>query len=236
MEKTIRDIQLKLLKSFAKEARTFALSGGTALELFYLKHRFSRDLDFFSPKYDLKEINRLVQTFGEAINGPVSLENEFFAPNHAKVRFYTVKPKGTSSALKIDFVEDVFFDKPAIKKFNGIPVYDARNIYFQKIITLTGSRPAKDETGREITTGRREARDAFDIYYLSRKIKALHVFMKTLDRQYQRGIIQWYRSYSRHDIKLGVLDLDIYDKNFSVSEMIRHIDAEIKKFMAEVME
>jgi len=236
MEQIIRDAQLKLLEVFAKTTKTFALAGGTALELFYLKHRFSRDLDFFSPRYDLKEIDSLISKFGEAVDEPIKFEDEFISSSRAKVRFYSVKIKGSAGPMKIDFVEDVFFDRPTIRRFNNIPVYDVADIYFQKIITLTGANLIKDETGREITTGRREVRDIFDTYCLSKKIEALHKYLKRLDRRYQRGIVQWYRSYSRQDVKTGVFDLDIYDKKFDTLEMITYLDNEIKKFMHEVLE
>lgn len=65
MDKIIRNAQLKLLKILSGNPRTFALSGGTALELFYLKHRFSRDLGFFSPRYNTKEIETLILKFNE---------------------------------------------------------------------------------------------------------------------------------------------------------------------------
>jgi predicted nucleotidyltransferase component of viral defense system len=55
MDQRLRETQLKCLKAFSQTAKTFALTGGTALELYYLNHRFSADLDFFSPAYDLKE-------------------------------------------------------------------------------------------------------------------------------------------------------------------------------------
>ena len=93
----------------------------------------------------------------------------------------------------------------------------------------------KDEMGREAATGRSEARDVFDVYYLSKKIEPLHKFIKKIDHQYQRGIVQWHRSYSRQEIKFGLHDLDVYDKKFDVSEMIRYLDNEIKKFIHEVM-
>ena len=233
MEQVIRDAQIKLLKSFAGTAGTFALSGGTALELFYLKHRFSRDLDFFSPEYQVEEINTLAQKFSNTLNAPVKLESELFASNKARVRFYVVEIKGAEAPLKIDFIEDVFFKGPTITKFDGVPVYSAKNIYFQKIITLIGSFLIKDEIGREIPAGRKEVRDVVDMYYLSKKIEPLHKFLNTLDRQYQRGIIQWYRSYSRQDVKLGVFDLALYDRNFDVSELIHYLDSEIKEFMGK---
>jgi predicted nucleotidyltransferase component of viral defense system len=236
MDTIIREAQLKLLRTFAKESKTFALAGGTALELFYLRHRFSRDLDFFSPKYDLKEIDSMISKFEKTIEEPIKLENEFFTPDRAKVRFYVAKIKGTKTPVKIDFVEDVFFHKPTIKRFGGIPVYDVEEIYFQKIMALVGTRLVLDEVGREISTGRRAIRDVVDIYYLSKEVEALHKFMKKLSHQYQRGIIHWYRTYSRQETKLGVLDLEIYDKNFDVSGMIRYLDEEIEKFMHEVIE
>ncbi len=235
MDKYLRDVQLKLLETFGETTKTFALAGGTALELFYLKHRFSRDLDFFSPGYNVKEIGNIIDKFGKTIGAPVKYENEFVSLSHAKVRFYSVKPKGINDPLKIDFVEDVLFDKPTIRRFNNIPVYDVKNIYFQKIVTLTGANLSKDETGREVTTGRKEARDIYDLYCLSKKIKPLHKYLKNLDSKYQRGIIHWYRSYSRQEAKIGMLDLDIYDSEFDVSEMIGYLDCEIKKFMAEAI-
>ncbi len=234
MDKIIRDAQLKLLRKFSGTSKTFALSGGTALELYYLKHRFSRDLDFFSPTYNLKEINNLISKFNEVVGVTIKLENQFIAPDRARVRFYAVEIKGTAFPLKIDFIEDVFFDRPNIKKFNKIPVYDVNNIYFQKIIALVGTNLVRDRTGREVTTGRGEARDVIDIYYLSKKVCPLHKFMKNLVREHQRGIVHWYRSYSRQEVKLAVFDLDIYDKYFDVAKMIAYLDKEIREFISEV--
>lgn len=231
MDKIIRNAQLKLLKAFPNASKTFALAGGTALELFYLKHRFSKDLDFFSPTYNIKEMEVIVSKFNKTIGRQFKLENELLTPEKAKIRFYTVNLKGTSIPLKVDFVEDVFFDKPVIKRFNGIPVYSINHIYLQKILTLIGTHLATDITGRTLTTGRKEIRDVVDTYYLSKEICPLHIFMENLSNKYQRGLVYWYRSYSRQEVKLGALDLDIYDKNFDVSKMIIHIDSEIKKFI-----
>src|SRR3989338_3976413 len=211
MEKLIRDAQLKLLGAFAGAGGSFALAGGTALELYYLQHRFSRDLHFFSPEYKNEEIKAIVKLFSAVLGSPVKLESELNASNKASVRFYTVKIRGAPAPLKIDFIEDVFFKRPTITKFGGVPVYSAKNIYFQKIMTLIGSFLITDAIGREIPAGRKEVRDIVDIYYLSKKIEPLHKFLKTLGRQYQRGVIQWYRGYSRQDVKLGMLDLNLYD-------------------------
>lgn len=49
--------QLKILSFIGQEsllAKSFYLSGGTALAGFYLQHRYSEDLDFFNVNVNLK--------------------------------------------------------------------------------------------------------------------------------------------------------------------------------------
>lgn len=235
MNAKIREAQKEALKLFAKKAKNFALSGGTALELYYLHHRFSADLDFFSPRYDITEIEEVVSEFKKYSNCRIKLESEFTSGNRAKIRFYTLPIKDSNRPLKIDFVEDVLFKDPTVIKIKGIPVYSVGNIYLQKIIAITGTQPGEDEIGRQVTQGRREARDAFDIYTLSKKIEPLHIFLKGSSAQIQRGMAHWYRTFSRHDLKLALLDLDIYDKKFSARDMVIHLEEEIMKFIKEVL-
>lgn len=232
----IKGAQKELLKAFSKNAKSFALTGGTALELYYLHHRFSVDLDFFSPKYDKEEIESIILGLKKYYGIKIKLENEFIAPSHAKVRFYSAYFKRLERPVKIDFVEDVLFEEPDIKEIRGVRVYSAENIYLQKITTITGTKIQEDDVGRQFMQGRREARDAFDIYMLSKKIRPLHVYLKSLPNQIQRGMIDWYQTFSRHDIKMGLLELDIYDKKFDARKMIIYLEGEIKKFMKEVVE
>lgn len=236
METGIRNIQKKILKILSRHSKTFALSGGTALELYYLHHRFSKDLDLFSPQYGIGEIDNLVSRFERETGGKVILENELTAAGYAKVRFYSMAAKGTRIPLKIDFVEDVIFTKPKIRRFEGVRVYDVEHIYIQKVAAVTGLRLRRDDIGREITMGRRAARDVFDIYTLSSKVAPLHEFLCKLPREQQRGVIQWYRSFSRQELKTELLDLEIYDKKFDCSRMLRYLDSEIREFINRVIE
>ena len=103
-------------------------------------------------------------------------------------------------------------------------------------MAITGSRLGEDGLGREAIQGRKEARDIFDIYMLSKKIKPLHIFLKEVPQQQQRGMVHWYRTFSRQDLKLALLDLDIYDKKFNSREMIIYLENEIKKFAKGVIE
>lgn len=236
MNLKIREAQKCVLSFFSKETRAFALAGGTALELYYLHHRFSADLDFFSPEYNLSEIDTLVSVFEKYVHKKIHLESEFIAGGKAKVRFYTIPVKGSERPLKIDFVEDVLFDEPAIKEIEGVRVYSAENIYFQKIVAVGGTQSEIDEVGRRIMGGRKEARDIFDVYMLSKNIQPLHLFLHSVPTPLQKGIVHWYRTFSRQELKLALLDMAIYDAQFNSAEMIIYLENEIKQFMREVME
>jgi len=235
MDTKIRDAQKHILDVFSGEARHFALAGGTALELYYLHHRFSADLDFFSPKFDAREIEKLISAFEKQMNKKIHLESELTAGGKARVRFYTLPVRGSGRPLKIDFVEDVFFARPVIRKIEGVRVYSAENIYFQKIAAISGTQTEIDEVGRQIMEGRKETRDVFDVYMLSKKIEPLHIFLKNVPAQLQKGIVHWYRTFSRQDIKLALIDLDIYEPNFNSKEMIVYLENEIKQFIREVI-
>jgi predicted nucleotidyltransferase component of viral defense system len=235
MDTKIRDTQKDILDVFSGEARHFALAGGTALELYYLHHRFSADLDFFSPKYDVTEIKNLISAFEKQVNKKFRLESELTAGGKARVRFYTLPVKGSGRPLKIDFVEDVLFKRPVIRKIEGVRVYSVENIYLQKIAAISGTKTEIDEVGRQIIEGRKEPRDVFDVYMLSKKIQPLHIFLKNVPSQLQKGIIHWYRTFSRQDLKLALIDLDIYEPNFNSEEMIVYLENEIKQFIKKVI-
>lgn len=236
MDIKIKEAQKRILSLCAKEAKGFALAGGTALEIYYLHHRFSWDLDFFSPLYNLSEIEHLVSVFEKATHKKVTLESELRMSGKAKVRFYSMPVKGASRPLKIYFVEDVFFPKPTIQKNEGVRVYSVENIYLQKIMAMSGTRPQTDEVGRPLHQGRNEARDAFDVYMLSKRIQPLHKFLHKVSTDAQKGIVLWYRTFSRQDLKLTLLDLEIYDQQFNSRELIHHMENEIKLFTKEMLD
>lgn len=236
MDSAVRAAQEKVLRLFSKTACDFALAGGTALELFYLGHRFSWDLDFFSPTYRLSEIERLVAVFERGCRRDIRLKSELEVGGKARVRFYTMAVKESRRPLKMDFVEDVLFEKPVIRRRKGVRVYSAENIYLQKISAISGTRPVLDEIGREVSEGRGEARDVFDLYHLSKRIQPLHRFLPKAPLPWQKGIVHWYRTFSRQQLKLALMDLDIYDPKFDSREMIWHLEAEMKQFIQEMIE
>lgn len=235
MDKELRKLQLDVLSAAAVNLSSFALSGGTALELFYLNHRFSRDLDFFSPKYNQKEIEIILNSISKNLNVNINLENKLSVSSNAKVQFYTLNKKESSNILKIDFIEDINFEKPDYSIFNNVPVYKVDLIYLQKIFAIIGNAPVLDATGQNIPAGRNEVRDIIDLYYLSKKIKPLHLFINTLTKQQQRALFKWYQTFSRHDFKLQFLDYEIYDKNIDSRTIILYLENEIKTYTKDLI-
>jgi len=227
----MREMQLKLLKIFSRCPKSFALAGGTALELYYLKHRFSKDLDFFSVVYEKKEIKTILESFEKETGIKIKPENTVKEPGKAMMEVYKMPVEGTGYDLKIDFIEEVIIEKPVIRKFETVPVYDISDIYRQKITAITGVRLEKDYLGAFNVTGRGAARDAVDIYYISKKLKPLHSFLKMIPIEQQKGMARWINTISRMDFKLEMLDLDIYDKNLDSGEVIAELEKEIQMFV-----
>ncbi len=230
MNAQIREVQKVILKAFSGVKTRFALAGGTALELYYLNHRFSSDLDFFSRKFNRTEIGKLISAFEKQVGRRIRLESELMQEGRASIQFYTLPVKGTDRVLKIDFVEDVFLKKPRIRKFKGVSVYSAEDIYFLKMIAVAGHRPVINEMGRWMMEGRHEARDVFDLFMLSREVKPLHLFLQNIPSPWQRGMIHWYRTFSRQAFQLAFLDMDIYDRKIDFRQVILHLENEIKLF------
>jgi hypothetical protein len=49
-------------------------------------------------------------------------------------------------------------------------------------------------------------------------------------------MVHWYRTFSRQDLKLALIDLDIYDTKFSSAGMEIYLENEMKQFVKEVIE
>jgi len=236
MDSKLREAQKLVLKAFSRETGDFALAGGTALELYYLHHRFSSDLDFFSRKYLIPEIAALTEAFEKHLDQKIHLESEFVSGNKAAVRFYTVPVKGSNRPLKIDFVEDVVCVQPVIRKIDGVRVYSAKDLYLHKIAAISGTQVITDDLGRQVSEGRQEARDVFDVYMLSKKIQPLHIFLRSLSPRLQKGIVHWYRTFSRQELKLALMELDIYDTEFNARELVIYLENEVKQLALEAIE
>lgn len=140
-------LQDKFLSWWLSLGLPFYLTGGTALGRFYLNHRFSDDLDFFTnanTQYTsyIAELNRKIKGQFE-----VNIQQSLFADDFT--RFFIIED---NHFLKIELVNDIeyYAGKPAAYKYGFIDT--PLNILSNKLSALVG---------------RDEPKDIFDIIHLS---------------------------------------------------------------------
>lgn len=117
---------------------TFYLTGGTALAEFYLKHRYSEDLDFFSEKeFDLLQID----IFFKTIRDNLSIYKIDFQQSFNRNIFFLHFDK---EVLKIEFT---FFPFPRIETGNkkqGIEVDSLIDLAVNKLFSIYQRTQARD--------------------------------------------------------------------------------------------
>lgn len=119
---------------FAEEAfaRAFYLTGGTALAAFYLHHRYSDDLDFFTNE----EHVAFLWPWLQAIQATLGFSVESRTP-----RFIRIRCRDT---LRVDFVQDVPFRVGVPTRDGAWQVDSLENITLNKLTTIQGRLDVKD--------------------------------------------------------------------------------------------
>lgn len=135
--KVLTELQEKVLdiffsKLFLKEH--FYLTGGTALSAFYLEHRISDDLDFFTHSVDIEEAAIL---FEDAL----SEAGQEYVKERSSPTFRRYKVK---NELQVDIVRDVDFRIGAPQLKGGFMVDCLRNIALNKVLAIYGRLDPKD--------------------------------------------------------------------------------------------
>jgi hypothetical protein len=223
-EKYIKEI-LNLLSG---KVNNFYLVGGTALSLFYLRHRYSFDIDFFTNDFDFKKIEGILNCLKERFY--LKILQRFEKEGMAKILLCEIKYKGKK--IKIDFVEDFFKFINPVNIINGIPVASLEDIYLRKIYSICGFWKKDDITGkREIIGGREEGKNIFDLYFLSSTFTPLSEFVyKYCDRVIIENLVIWFRKYDRFKIKSEISDLKTEHK-IDYYKIERHFKEEIDKII-----
>lgn len=131
--------------------QNFYFSGGTALAEFYLKHRFSKDLDFFTPKdFRFEEIHKRLAPKLKKL-GIDSFEHRIQAG--AKL-FFLRRPK--QEVVTLDFNYFPFKKLKKGKKFQRFEVDSLFDLAVNKLDTIL-TRP--------------HARDFIDFYFIFKEKK-----------------------------------------------------------------
>ncbi len=220
----VRDRVLKLLSG---KLAGFYLAGGTVLSLFYFHHRESYDLDFFAGEFSRETANSIMKLISGQTGYKSELIGEEGRSGFAAMMVYALRID-KENALKIDFVQDFYPLREPLKKVDGIKVLSIPDIYLRKIIAVSGNILAVSESGQRVFVGgRQEAKDFFDLYFLSKTFMPLSKFVAMYCPDSQKeSIVVWYRSYNRMAIKSGLGDI-ITDKAVSYQEMERYFKQEV---------
>lgn len=146
-------LQRRTLSSFFHKGlgeRGFYLTGGTALAEYYLHHRYSDDLDFFTRKQgsleqDFQQILDLIPSLG------LSLTSK--NPKSAEHLVLFVKADDGQDNLKIEFARDVpaQMAPPIVRE--GIVADSFEDIATNKICAILGRQPS-------------EPKDLYDLYFI----------------------------------------------------------------------
>lgn len=114
--------------------RHFYLTGGTALAAFYLHHRYSDDLDFFSHEVELGAIPNLMKALSKHLGKPVKAVQT----SPAFMRYLV------ADELQVDVVGDVAFRVGGPELVGNFMVDSLKNIAVNKVCCLLGRLDAKD--------------------------------------------------------------------------------------------
>lgn len=148
-------LQKKFISSFSKNSafrERFYLTGGTALAAYYLNHRYSEDLDFFS----YAEIDILaLDVFLKALKAALKVKKMDFQQSFNRNIFFLHTNK---EILKVEFTYFPFelIEKP-IKK-DGIYIDSLVDIATNKVFTISQNP---------------RARDFIDLYFILKKYENL---------------------------------------------------------------
>jgi hypothetical protein len=232
MGNNIKIIQKKILHALKGKIDDFYLAGGTALSLFYLHHRESEDLDFFTQEFDAARVMEIINFLKRDMKKKIDLVSENLSAKTADIMIYNLE-FAENSFLKIDFVQDVLRLINQPQAIEGIKILSKEDIYLRKIYAVSGTRIGADRIGRnEFAGGRQEAKDLFDLYFLSKEVLRLADFVdKYCEPTYKEGIIRWFRTFDHTEMKSGLADMKT-DKNIEFLDVDRHLCSEIEKILS----
>lgn len=225
--------QNKVLQSLSGKIDDFYLVGGTALSLFYFQHRVSEDLDFFTRDFSNLRIKEVVLCLEKALGVKIKLVAQSLSKNKAKIMIYNIS-FAAGENLKIDFVEDTvaLIKKP--KLVEGVKISSLEDIYLRKIYTVCGMVRIDDKVGREkFIGGRQDAKDSYDLYFLSHTFMSLVKFVNIYgNTMIKEGLIGWFHAYGRIKMMQGLLSLNT-NKQVDCKMIERHFQDQIGKIIEE---
>jgi predicted nucleotidyltransferase component of viral defense system len=209
--------QAAFLKAFGESAlaKNFYLSGGTPLSAFYLKHRYSEDLDFFCEnEFDTLSID----IFFKKVKDKLGITKIDFQQSYNRNLFFC---QFKNEILKTEFT---YFPFPRLEKgsvFEGVEIDSLTDIAVNKLFTIYQ---------------RTKARDYIDLFFV---VKEAGFSIEELIHK-ARSKFDWHID----PIQLGTQFIKVKEAK-DYPRMIKHFDkktlidffiTEAKRFKTEILE
>jgi predicted nucleotidyltransferase component of viral defense system len=145
VKSTLNNLQNDFLREFFKRESSFFLTGGAALAGFYLGHRKTEDLDFFTLENEIENGFNIIKDVANVLNATV----EAIQTSPDFRRFLVTR---NNESVVIDLIREYVYQIDREKnKINGIRIDSPQEILANKLCALLS---------------RSEIRDLVDIYEL----------------------------------------------------------------------
>jgi predicted nucleotidyltransferase component of viral defense system len=147
VKSTLNNLQNDFLREFFKRESSFFLTGGAALAGFYLGHRKTEDLDFFTLENEIENGFNIIKDVANVLNATV----EAIQTSPDFRRFLITR---NNESVVIDLIREYVYQIDREKnKINGIRIDSPQEILANKLCALLS---------------RSEIRDLVDIYELEK--------------------------------------------------------------------
>ena len=183
----INKVQKEILSQFGDipDSKEFYLTGGTALSFFYLKHRRSNDLDFFTNNPDL------ILPFSYNLEDNLKNKGCLTQRQRGLHSFVELMATKDRESTIIHLAQDAPYRLEAVKQFIDYPklnVDSLKDIATNKLLALFGRATLRDFidvyflikqkhfTAKELVLGAKDKDPGFDLYWLGVALERINTF------------------------------------------------------------
>lgn len=209
--KILNELQKNFLRGLFNITNNFYLTGGTALSTFYLFHRYSIDLDFFTKDEAAFNNSKIIVTkVCNKIKKECLIKSDTFYFKH-----FDIIDKINNDILTLHFSYDVVKQYNKNKNvFDNIIVDTIEEILINKICAVVG---------------RSEIKDLIDLYFLEKENFNILDYIPYAKKK-DGGIEKEVLAYCLNNIKID-LDDRILIKKVTQKQLIAFKEALIKKLL-----
>lgn len=183
----INKVQKEILSQFGDipDSNEFYLTGGTALSFFYLKHRRSNDLDFFTNTPDF------ILPFSYNLEDNLKNKGCLTQRQRGLHSFVEIMATKDRESTIIHLAQDAPYRLEAVKQFIDYPklnVDSLKDIATNKLLALFGRATLRDFidvyflikqkhfTAKELVLGAKHKDPGFDLYWLGVALERINTF------------------------------------------------------------